>query len=365
MERYIGLDVHCKESVYVVQDEQGHVVKEGVVETTEAGLKAMGEDLGVPPGTKVGLETGTQATWVARVLERLGMKPVVIDAHEVRAKARRVGQKSDRRDAWEICDGVRRDLYTAIVYVPSEAVERLRRVLSRRRHFIKARTRQVNAAKFVLRSRGLRSVCRTLTTARAWQRLLADARVQAVRDHLALHHRVWQVVEENVVELDKELACAAEPFDELTRRLQTLAGIGPVTAASYVAAVGTPERFPDSSHVVSYLGLAVSTYDSGQRERHGHITKRGAADVRGLLCEAAQHASNPTHALNPYFLRLYTRHGRNVAVIAVAQRMARILFQMWRTGQDFDVRKLNVRPVQRVRSRTYYFEIKSPKAVRV
>ena len=68
--------------------------------------------------------------------------------------------------------------------------------------------------------------------------------------------------------------------------------------------------------------------------------------------------------LNPYFVRLYWRYGRNVAIVAVAQRLARILFQMWRTGQDFDVRKLNVRPVQRVRSRTYYFEIKPPKALK-
>ena len=128
MERYIGLDVHCKESVYVAEDGEGRVVKEGAVETTAEGLKAMVEEVGAPAGTKVGLETGTQATWAARVLERLGMKPVVIDAHEVRAKARRVGQKSDRRDAWEICDGVRRNLYTAIVYAPSEPVERLRQI---------------------------------------------------------------------------------------------------------------------------------------------------------------------------------------------------------------------------------------------
>jgi len=365
MERYIGLDVHCKESVYVVQDEEGRVVKEGAVETTEAGLKAMVEGAEAPGGTKVGLETGTQATWVARVLEGLGMTPVVIDAHEVRAKARRVGQKSDRRDAWELCDGVRRDLYTAIVYVPSEAVERLRRILSRRRHFIKARTQQVNAAKFVLRSQGLRGMCRSLKSAKAWQRLLADERGSAVRDHLALHASVWHVVQETVEVLDQELTEAVNPFAPTVARLQTLDGIGPITAAAYVAALGTPERFPDSSHVVSYLGLAVSTYDTGERERHGHITKRGSANVRGLLCEAAQHASNPTHPLNPCFLRLYARYGRNVAIIAVAQRLARILFQMWRTGQDFDLRQLNVRPIRRTRSRTYYFEIKSPAAVTV
>ncbi len=81
MERYIGLDVHCKVSVYVAQGEAGRVVREGAVETTEEGLRAMVEAVGAAAGTKVGLETGTQATWVARTLERLVLKAVVIDAH--------------------------------------------------------------------------------------------------------------------------------------------------------------------------------------------------------------------------------------------------------------------------------------------
>jgi len=129
----------------VVQDGEGGVVKEGAVETTEEGLKAMVEEVGAPAGTKMGVETGTQATWAARTVERLGMKPVVIDAHEVRAKARRVGQKSDRRDAWELCDGVRRKLYTAIVYIPiwnqaSEGAEGLTMIREQRAiHHLKKR----------------------------------------------------------------------------------------------------------------------------------------------------------------------------------------------------------------------------------
>jgi hypothetical protein len=54
------------------------------------------------------------------------MAPVVIDAREVRVKARRIGQKSDRRDAFEVCDGLRRGIDTSIVYVPEEPIEKLR-----------------------------------------------------------------------------------------------------------------------------------------------------------------------------------------------------------------------------------------------
>lgn len=60
------------------------------------------------PGTQVALETGTVAFFVARQLSRLGLDPVVVDAHEVRLKAHRPNQKSDGRDALELCEGLRR-----------------------------------------------------------------------------------------------------------------------------------------------------------------------------------------------------------------------------------------------------------------
>ncbi len=82
--------------------------------------------LQLPPGTPVALETGTSAFYVARALSALDLKPVVIDAHEVRVKARRPAQKSDRRDAFELCDGLRRDLYRSIVHIPSPAIVGIR-----------------------------------------------------------------------------------------------------------------------------------------------------------------------------------------------------------------------------------------------
>jgi transposase len=83
----------------------------------------------LPAGTPVALETETSAFYVARALSALDLKPIVIDAHEVRVKARRPGQKSDRRDAFELCDGLRRDLYRSIVHIPSPAISTLRKAL--------------------------------------------------------------------------------------------------------------------------------------------------------------------------------------------------------------------------------------------
>lgn len=80
---YVGLDVHSKDCVYAVQDEAGVLVTEGTVPTTPEGLLLLRERAGLPEGTVVGLETGTVAFYVARILHRIGLSPLVIDAHEV------------------------------------------------------------------------------------------------------------------------------------------------------------------------------------------------------------------------------------------------------------------------------------------
>jgi hypothetical protein len=87
------------------------------------------------PDTPVALETGTSAFFCrapAERVARLGLAPMVVDAHEVRVKAHRPTQKSDRRDAREVCEGLRRSLYRVIVHVPSAQEACLRDTLSRR-----------------------------------------------------------------------------------------------------------------------------------------------------------------------------------------------------------------------------------------
>lgn len=359
MKMYIGLDVHCKETVYVAQDEAGKVVGGGRVPTSLDGFCEMLESVNAPKGTKIGLETGIQAWWVSRLLSGLDMKPSVIEAGEVRRKARRINQKSDKRDAFDICDGLRRGIYTSVVYVPDAEVLRLRRTLSRRRHFVKVSTMQVNGAKSVLRSVGLAGEAASLSTPKAWDRLLERPAVETIRFHLSLHADVWDVVQEKVSLLEEELGEAMKPFGEIARRLQTVPGVGVITAGTFIAVLGTPHRFPDSGRVVSYVGLVSSTWDTGETQRHGHITKRGSGQLRAMLCEAAQHAARAHHPLNPYWRRVCTKHGYKMAAVAVAQRLARILWRMWKNQEDFDATKLNLVHETHTRTRTLHWRIKT------
>lgn len=171
-EVYAGLDVHGKKTVYVLQRADGEVLAKGTMPTHPEGIQEMVVKHELESGTQVCLECGVQAGMVCDALEELEMVPVVVDAAEVRKKARRRGQETDRRDAFEICDGLRRGIWTSIVYMPPPPIRGLRWILSRRRHFVRLGTQQINAAKFLLRAEGiLMEESISLATATAWSKL--------------------------------------------------------------------------------------------------------------------------------------------------------------------------------------------------
>lgn len=346
---YIGLDVHSKKTVFVALDSEGNRIGKGTVTTTAEGLTRMLDRVPAADTTVIALESGTLATWTSRFLTSAGIKPAVVDAAEVRTLARRRKQKSDYRDAWELADGIRRGIYRKIVFIPDEPVERLRRILSRRRHFIARRTGTVNAARFVLRNDGRGDLKFTLATDKSWQSMLSHPDIAHLCDYLELHYQAWLVDNACVQSLDARLTEALEPFETELKLLTSIPGVGPISASAMIAAVGDPSRFANASRVASYIGIVPATYDSGPRQVRGHITKAGPSYIRGVLCEAAQQARLRTNPLNPYFRRICAKGGYKKAIVAVAHRLVRIMFAIWRDGREFTIDKL---AVQVDRSRT-------------
>jgi transposase len=255
-----------------------------------------------------------------------------------------------------VCEGLRRGIYRVLVHVPPPAVARLRDTLSRRRHFVRLQTAEINAAKRLLRAAGRGELRRSLRTEAGWAKLLVQLGAEGdLRAHIVQHQAVWRGASEQVTALEAMLAEQHEPFATDLRRLQTVPGVGPIVAATVIAVLSDVRRFPDAKHAASYAGLVPSTHQSGARDVHGRITRRGSAELRAMLCEAAHHAGRPEHPLNPYFAKLCVRRGYKMAVIAVAHRLSRILFAMLRQQQDFDVSKLglDVGPFERTTVRLY------------
>ena len=343
MAQYVGLDAHSKKCVYVIQDEDGKIMGEGSVSTTVEGLLLMRNRHELAPGTRVALESGTMAFYVARRLSRMGLDPLVVDAQEVRSKALRPNQKSDRRDAIELCEGLRRGIYRSVVHVPSESIELLRETLGRRRHFVRLKTMQVNATKRLLRAAGLQPLGRSLGTDKAWTKLLeAVASDPALHAFCAAHRALWRCAQEQIVALEASMDAQQEPLQRDLDRLQTVPGVGRIVGLTVLAVFSDVQRFPTAKHAASYAGLVASTYDSGDRVQHGRITRRGSSELRSMLCEAAHHAGRPNNPFNPYFTSLCVRRGYKMAVVAVAHRLCRILYAMMRSGTDFDMSRMAI-----------------------
>jgi len=355
---FAGLDVHSKKTFWCIQKGEGEVVAEIECDTSPEDIMKTIRKFDLPKSTPVGLEAGSQARWICHVLSQAGMVPHVLVPQEVRAKAYRRGQKTDRRDAFEICDGLRREQFVARVWMPTVEISRLRQVLSRRRHFISIRTSQINAVKGLLKSLAAPYQSTFLGSEPAWDRLRLKHDGSPLSSAIKMHHEMWALARRHIKDLDRELQEALLPFKEVADLLQSAPGVGPITMATFIAVVGDPTRFPTSSHLASYAGLTPSVYDSGQTERHGSITKQGSTALRTALCEAAQHSRKPRNPLNPYFLRVKARSGYKKAIVAVAHRLLRILYQMWKHHEPFDWRKLNVRYEPKTMSWTNYYQIR-------
>jgi hypothetical protein len=115
----------------------------------------------------------------------------------------------------------------------------------------------------------------------------------------------------------------------------TIPGVNYVMALGLLAALGDIDRFHDGDHAASYLGLVPSTKQSGRHCDHGPITKAGSTQVRGLLTQAAQHASRHPGPIGAFFRRLVKRKSRQVAVTAVARKLVTVAYRMLKNNEPY------------------------------
>lgn len=133
--------------------------------------------------------------------------------------------------------------------------------------------------------------------------------------------------------------------DEDIRRLQTIPGIGKLTALAFVAVIDDASRFDNSKLVGSYLGLVPREFSSGGKVRMGGVTKSGPEILRRYLIHGARSVlmhlvgkekriEDPNKA---WALKLHSRVGMNKATVALAHRMSRIAFSLVRDGTNYQI----------------------------
>ena len=140
--------------------------------------------------------------------------------------------------------------------------------------------------------------------------------------------------------VERQLAALAADMADVML-LQTVPGVGLITATALVALVTDIRRFPSGRHFASFLGLTPKEDSTGPRRRLGAISKQGDVYLRMLITHGARsllwHAktATPPTALQCWAVQTEKRRGHNVAAIAVANKLARIVWAVWAQQRPF------------------------------
>lgn len=348
MKYFIGIDVHKKNSHAVVLDETGKcLLDKGFHSKKERFL----EVLGPYAGARVLIESSNQSEWIARLLEANQFEVIVGDPNYLLMYAAgNPNVKTDRRDARMLAEACRRELYRH-AHRCSDLARQKREMVEARAHVVRMRTEAVNYIRSQLSWHGIALKSCTTENFRTYVKSLELP--DTVRPSLHPMLEMLAMVEDQMDYCERRLTELARQ-DELVQRLQTVPGVGLITALAFAALIDRADRFGEAHQVEQYIGLVPRERSSGEKRARGSISKAGSPYVRGLLVQAAWavlHSKDESSApMQEWAQRLAARRGKQVAIVALARRLAGILFALMRDKATFDAAKTRAsEPVQPTR----------------
>ncbi len=295
---------------------------------------------GQEPATVLLEACGSAHHW-GRKIGELGHRVVVLPSHLVHPYVTR--NKTDRSDAKGLLEAYRNKEIQA---VPIKSLEQqgLTALHRLRSSWQAERTARINSVRGILREFGLTiPVGANHVVPCVWE-FLEDAETP-VPDFLrpALAEVACEVrqLEERVKGIEVQLKQLVAQ-SALAQRLLSIPGVGLITATALIAFVGDVQRFRSARHFASYLGLTPRERSSGSKRRLGRISKRGDVYLRMLLVHgaraalaAARRSKQQPDRLRAWALKLHARSGHNRAAVALANKLARIVWATWRREVNF------------------------------
>ena len=287
------------------------------------------------PPCLVGMEACATAHHWARELIALGHEVKLMPPAYVKPYVKR--NKTDAADAEAIAEAVTRPTmrFVAVKSVEQQSMLMLHRV---RELFVRQRTMLATALRAHLAEFGIvapQGIHRV-------EKLAAEVRDPAVPplaqealsllvDELASIGRRLDTIEERLVALHRA--------DQLSRRLASIPGVGPITAMAIASTVPDPSVFRSGREFAAWLGLTPKSHSSGGKDKLGRISKRGDRYIRHLLYVGAGNAirfSKARAATGEAWIRgLQERRPPKVVIIALANKMARIAWALMIRGESF------------------------------
>jgi len=305
----------------------------------------------LPPGCLVAMEACTGAHHWARRLIALGMDARLISASFVtpyRMEGR--GGKNDANDAAAVCEAASRP---SMRFVPVKTVaqQSMLSVHRLREGFKEERTACINRIRGLLAEFGLVFPQSPKALREALPDVIEDADNEMganARFSVQRAQQQWAELDAHMQWCDERIAAHVKE-DEQARAATRLQGIGPISASALVSSVGDFKQFRTGAQFGAWLGLVPKQNSSGGKTNLGSITKRGDEYLRTLLIQGAKSAVLTAHKradrLSVWVLQLRERLGWQKAVVALANKNARILWAVLTRGERFEANHVPARPM--------------------
>jgi transposase len=251
-------------------------------------------------------------------------------------------QKTDERDAYALLQALKLNAFRRSVRRSDRELV-IKAQLNARTSLVRNRAKLLSYTRSVLQRFGYEHCEKTSppTLVDSLRRNCTDERL------LELLEPVFVVIDATTKQLnllDEQLEAEADR-EPVVKKLEGVPGVGKLVALAFVHAISDVKRFDDGDKVASYLGLVPSMRASGDMESRGGITKRGDVAARTLLHTAALQimtSNDPgARSLQVWAAAICRRRGGKKnggnakARSALARRLARILFAMWRDDKPF------------------------------
>jgi len=297
------------------------------------------------PASRVVMEACGSAHHWARTLQAQGHQVQLLPAQYVRAYVKR--NKTDAADAGALLEAARcaEIRPVPVKSIEQQAIQQLHRL---RAQCMGTRIARINWLRGALREfgfciplgarRGISAVRQALAACEPAVPALLRPGIEDTLVEIA-------ALEQRCTRIERELAGLTHD-DVVVRNLLAIPGIGLLSATALTAAIVDIQRFRSGRHLASWLGLTAREYSSGERRRLGRISKRGDVYLRTLLIHGARavlnaalsaaHRGRPLDRLRTWALATQQRCGYNKATVALANKLARIVWATWKYQRSFD-----------------------------
>jgi transposase len=339
---YIGIDLHRTVIQICVLDEQGEVVREERISyhSLAEGLRAVEVVKGFGPDCRVAVEALGLNRWFVNACRTEGLDVLVCDPRKL--SLRKLGCKTDRRDAYEIARRLRLgDLdRMARTYYPSEAEYGRRKLLRVRHYLVQMRLQTTNQLRAMLNAYQIEAPRCELYSGPSQAKLAAlrlpEVDLQTAFDAL---RAVLEHIQAQIRALDHRIAALPRQEAEIRTLVAMLPRIGAQSAATLRAEIGDARRFPTARAVAAYVGLVPTVTQSADIAHHGRLTKQGNRELRWILSQWAVRLISFDPLVADWAKRKGRRMHRNKVRMALARRL---LVGVWITltrGEVFDLRR--------------------------